>query len=670
MRPATTRALRRGLLVLVAGVIGAVALHLRRPTPPPPQALPAGPVAGAAGTSVGDLVFRRFKGEHEGFVLKAKKMIGQEGDESNFQGVDVELSYMARGKPGKARITADACRYNAPQERAVFQGNVHVATEDGLELDSESLIYRGDKGLARTPDPVRFKRKEVSGTATGLEYRAETGALELLADVFLRIEGERGPPAEIRARRAEGSREEAIVRLSGDVDVVQGGDTLKAQRLNINLNDELTAAYRAVAVDDVELRTGGKAPLPGTTGATKLKGPRVLKAGKLDIWFREDRSIKEATAAPDGDLLVLPGPGEVAERRRVKARVLAFRFDEQGRLLELQAQRDAVVTAEPVKGPKEALRTVTAGDLVAFFDPETGDTRKIEFDRGVTFAEGARTARGGRAVFEGDRSVIVLHGDPELRDETEGSQLKARQIAIAQVTGDLEARGDVRHIRRAQARPSGRKGFLSGEDAMTVILARSLVYTAKGKSARYAGGALLRSGKDEVRGDTLVLEEPAPDARKLVATGSVVTRLNPRPKASERKPPAPLEGRANEMVYEDALRQIVYTGDVTVSQGDIRTKSPKATLTLNASGDDLETLVAGEPVEIEQGQRKANGARATYTPANETVLLVGDKAVLKDPGQQVEGRTLTFRVGDDTILVDGQEQARTEAVIRRTPKTP
>jgi lipopolysaccharide transport protein LptA/LPS export ABC transporter protein LptC len=654
----------------MGGVVAAVAISLRRPPPPPPPPLPTGPAAGAAGTSVGGLVFRRFKGEHEGFVLKAEKSLGQQGDDTTFQGVDVELQYMARGKPGKARITADSCRYNPAQERAVFQGKVHVSTEDGFELDSESLIYRGDKGLARTTDPVRFKRKEMSGTATGLEYRAETGALELPADVFLRIEKDSGPPAEVRARRAEGSREEAMIRLTGDVEVVQGSDTLKAQRLNINLNDELTAAYRAVAVDDVELRTAGTTPLPGTTGATKLKGPRVLKAGKLDIWFHDDRSIKEATASPDAELVVMPGPGEVSERRRVKARVLAFRFDEQGRLVELQAQRDAVVTAEPLKGPKQAVRTVSAGNLVATFDPESGDTQKIEFQREVRFAEGQRTARGGRAVFEGGRDVIVLRGDPELRDEAEGSELKARQIEIVQATGDLEAQGEVRHTRRAQAGPSGRKAFLSGEDAMTVILAENLAYTAKGKSARYTGGALLRTGNDEVRGDTLVLEEPSPEKRGLRGSGSVVTRLTPRPKPSEKKPPAPIEARANEMVYEDARRQIIYTGEVTIAQGDIRTKSPKATLTLNASGDDVETLVAGEPVEIEQGRRKANGARATYTPANETVLLVGEKVVLKDPEQQVEGRTLTFRVGDDTILVDGQEQVRTEAVIRRAPKTP
>ena len=210
MRPATTRALRRGLLVLVAGVVAAVAISLRRPPPPPPPPLPTGPAAGAAGTSVGELVFRRFKGEHEGFVLKAEKSLGQQGDDTNFQGVDVEIAIHG---PGQAREGPDhrptPAGTTPAQERAVFQGKVHVTTEDGFELDSESLIYRGDKGLARTTDPVHFKRKELSGTATGLEYRAETGALELPGR---RLPAHRGatrapPPRSARAGpRAAGRR--------------------------------------------------------------------------------------------------------------------------------------------------------------------------------------------------------------------------------------------------------------------------------------------------------------------------------------------------------------------------------------------------------------------------------------------------------------------------------
>src|SRR5262245_24821036 len=106
MTPATTRVLRRGLLVLVAAVVAAVAWSIRKPATPPPVALPADTPAGGAGTSVGELVLRRFKGEQEGFVLKAKKTLSQEGAETRFQGVDVELHYLARGEAGKAHITA------------------------------------------------------------------------------------------------------------------------------------------------------------------------------------------------------------------------------------------------------------------------------------------------------------------------------------------------------------------------------------------------------------------------------------------------------------------------------------------------------------------------------------------------------------------------------------
>ena len=211
---------------------------------------------------------------------------------------------------------------------------------------------------------------------------------------------------------------------------------------------------------------------------------------------------------------------------------------------------------------------------------------------------------------------------------------------------------------------------MSSDSAPTVIVADRLDYASKEKRAVYEGKALLRSGKDEVRAQTLVLEEPAPDRRRMTATGDVVSLLHPRAKEPAEKPPAPVEGRAAQMVYEEARREIQYDGDVVLRQGDIKTKSPKATVTLGEDGGSVKTLVAGEPVEVEQGERRATGTRGTYTPENETMVLVGEKVTLKDPGRQLDGRTLTFHVGDDRILVDGQEQVRTEAVIHRQPKSP
>ncbi|HVQ29524.1 MAG TPA: LPS export ABC transporter periplasmic protein LptC [Vicinamibacteria bacterium] len=672
MTPATTRALRRGLLVLVGGVVAAVAWSIRKPTVPPPVALPATAAAGVPGTSVGELVLRRFKGEHEGFVLKAKKTLSQEGAETRFQGVDVEVHYVERGEPGKAHITADECRYSSETERAVFQGSVHVVTADGFELDSESLIYRGDKGLVKTADPIRFKRGTVSGTSTGMDYREAGGEVELPADVFVRIEDDtgKGPATEIRSARANVGRDRALLRFEDDVRVVQGDDSLKAEKLTVNLNAELTAAYRAVATGDVELLTKGAAPLPGLQGTAQTKGARLLKGNRLDVWFRDDHTLKEATASPDAELLVMPGPRDPPENRRVRSRVLAFRFDEQGRMVELQAQKDAVATVEPLRGSTVQARSVAAGNFVAQLDPETGAAKTVDFEKTVEFKEGTRSAHGASARYEGERDTLLLRGNPDLSDESDGSVLKARTIEITNATGDIAARDQVRHTRRARTAEKGKSGFLGSDSAPTVIVADKLDYASKTKKARYEGKALLRSGKDEVRAETIVLEEPAPESRRLTAIGSVVSLLHPRPKDPGEKPSPPIEGRAAQMVYEEARGQILYDGEVTLRQGEIKTKSPKATVTLDADGGTVKTLVAGEPVEVEQGERHATGTQGTYTPENETMVLVGEKVTFKDPGQQLEGRTLTFHLGDDRILVDGQEQVRTEAVIRRQPKTP
>jgi lipopolysaccharide transport protein LptA len=111
---------------------------------------------------------------------------------------------------------------------------------------------------------------------------------------------------------------------------------------------------------------------------------------------------------------------------------------------------------------------------------------------------------------------------------------------------------------------------------------------------------------------------------------------------------------------------VVYTGEVQIRQGDILTLSPEAVVTLTDERDGVVHIVAGEPVVVRQGERRAEGRTGTYTPANETMVLEGDDVVLQDVDRQIRGRILTFKVGEDRIRVDGQEEARTEAIFRKS----
>ena len=76
------------------------------------------------------------------------------------------------------------------------------------------------------------------------------------------------------------------------------------------------------------------------------------------------------------------------------------------------------------------------------------------------------------------------------------------------------------------------------------------------------------------------------------------------------------------------------------------------------------------PVEVHQGTRRATGRTGTYSPASETLVLVGDEVVLQDEDRRVTGRVLTFQVGDDRIRIDGREETRTEAVFSKREAPP
>jgi lipopolysaccharide transport protein LptA len=269
--------------------------------------------------------------------------------------------------------------------------------------------------------------------------------------------------------------------------------------------------------------------------------------------------------------------------------------------------------------------------------------------------------------------TIVLTREPRIVDEAEGSELRGREIRIGTRTRAVSASGSVRHEVKGKGRRAGLFAAPGGgaekpaakPQEPTVIVCREFEYDPQARSARYRENALMRSGEDEVRAPLITLDEPGPGQRRMTATGGVASVLHPQAAKGSAREPAAVETRSKEMVYEEAKSRVVYSGDVEIRQGDILTKSPEAVVLLGKDGETVDKLLAGEPVEVHQGIKRANGERGTYTPANETFVLVGEKVVLHDADRRLEGRMLTFEVGSDRIRVDGREEVRTEAVFRR-----
>jgi lipopolysaccharide transport protein LptA/LPS export ABC transporter protein LptC len=660
MTPGATRTLRRALLGLLLAVTAAVAWSLRRPPPLPPVGGTGPPSSGA---SFGGLVYRSFQEGKENYVVRARASAGQDQEGMHLQGVEVTFPRVVDGKPADSTVSSEECLYDPVRQKAFFHGHVRVVTGEGLDLETESLSYRGDQGRAESKEAVRFKRNTLSGSSTGIVYQAGEGRVELLADVVLRVENGDRPPTEIRSAYASAMRDQSAVRFEGDVQVTQDADTLKADHLTLDLTADREAIDHALALDNVEARTGAASALPGVP-STAGRGPRILRCRRLAIWFRENRQLQEATAVRNAELEAFPGPGEPAEHRRLQAHAITFRFDEEGRLKQLEAGVGVFLSAEPIPPAQAPPRTVRCESLTAVIDPVLGDLLTAEFADSVEFTQGKRRAFSQAARYDQSLSTLNLSLQPRLVDEEQASDLRADVIDLGTQNGNLAARENVRHLFSGKHGPL-RSGALT-RDTPTVIIARKLDYDGASRTARYQDNALLRSGQDEVRAPVIILEEPVGAPRRLRARGGVVSILNPH-SSEPGKPPAPVEVRGREMVYEEAKQQIVYTGEVAIRQGDIRSKSPQATVNLSKDGSAVQTLVAGEPVEVVQGERKGVGARGTYTPDTETFTLVGEKVTVNDPTQQVEGRSLTFHVGDDRILVDGREEVRTESIFKRTP---
>ncbi len=660
------KAIRAALLIGAAVLVAAVVVSLR-PRPKAGEPKDAA-VRATRETRTQGLVYRSFKEGQERWVMEAAGMRGTEGDALRLEGVKFSSRYMSLGQPGTVTIEADECAYAEAMERATFRKNVRVTTADGFEMLTDSLVYRGDRGVAKTDDPARFTRKDITGTATGFDYTADTGKIVLEKDVVFHVNDPDNPPAEIRSQRAVAERQKGTLRFSDGVRATQGADRLASKNLTLSFDAETRDLTRAIATGQVELHTSGASALPGAgPGAGSQTGPRILLTKRLELRYRPDRTLESAGAIGNADLTLLPAPREPREKRRLKAHALDFEFDPQGQIQRARGRQDAVFSIEPLVKGQGALQTVKADRFKARMVPGSSEPEEILFNGQVSFERGSQRATADTARFIGAEQLLRLSDDPRVFED--GNELSAWGIAVGTRSGDVHARRDVRHLLRGR-KGAGEPGLLSGGETPTQITAREMRYVSKTKTATYTDEALLRSGKDEIRAPVLVIEEDAKAGRKLTASPGAVSLLHPQAAGAGKPTLAPVEGRGQAMVYEEAAARIVYTGDVSLKQGDIVTKAPAATVSLTADGKGIEKLVAGEPVEVQQGTRRATGRLAVYTPGNETMLLTGDEVQLQDGQRTTRGRSLTFHVGDDRILVDGREEGRTETILKKEPSQP
>jgi lipopolysaccharide transport protein LptA len=197
------------------------------------------------------------------------------------------------------------------------------------------------------------------------------------------------------------------------------------------------------------------------------------------------------------------------------------------------------------------------------------------------------------------------------------------------------------------------------QDQPVTVLSNTLDYDGTASKGIYTGSVRLFQSDTSIKAATIVLDDKTGD---LVATGPVTTTtLLEQTTKDKKKEKAHSIATANDFKYEDAIRRLTYTGDahMTGPQGDMT--AAKIELYLKPSGDELERAEAYDALTLREQNRTTTGARMTYTTDDEKYVVTGTPVEIVDEcGRHTTGKTLTFTKATDTIVVDGNNQVRTQ----------
>jgi lipopolysaccharide export system protein LptA len=341
-----------------------------------------------------------------------------------------------------------------------------------------------------------------------------------------------------------------------------------------------------------------------------------------------------------------------------------------------------------------APQVIAAPEMAVTFGAN-GDWDILDESGGVHFQQADRNATAAHARIVQSTDTITLDGSPVISDVV--SRTTASNATINQKSGDLRLSGGVASTYLPASnspKQSDAVGFGSGA---AHISADTLVGSISAGHVVYTGHARLWQGESVLDADRIELWR---DDKKLQATGHVVAVFpqasgpfaTPFGEAAEARKPARSRAPGSAPSSGPTLWKVVaptltywadqgkahLEGGVVASsdQGTLESRTldvflgptavgastaPTAASTLPAAGSrQLDRVLAQGGVVVRQGDRRAMAEQGEYTAADGKFVLSGGQPTVSDGSSNTAtGRSLTFFVANDTILIDSQEGSRT-----------
>ncbi|MDD9912976.1 MAG: lipopolysaccharide transport periplasmic protein LptA [Alphaproteobacteria bacterium] len=120
--------------------------------------------------------------------------------------------------------------------------------------------------------------------------------------------------------------------------------------------------------------------------------------------------------------------------------------------------------------------------------------------------------------------------------------------------------------------------------------------------------------------------------------------------------PLPLDIEANQMVMAFDDQNAVFSGNVSIKQGDITLLCETLTLQQGEDGS-LAEVIATNNVRLTRGTETASGNKATYLPNTQMLVLKGN-VTLQRGSSTLKGETLHYNLADGTLKIQNGAQGQ------------
>jgi lipopolysaccharide export system protein LptA len=574
---------------------------------------------------------------------------------------DVEVDMAASERTGGLPVTATGGSLEIRRnERIVFlnapalvrQGSRELsAGRISIELDAD---FHAQRAIAEDHPSVRSK------TADG-EFSASGG----------RFEGFLNPQGSIDRIIADG-------KVAGTNRTKTGTDTFSMSRAEFTMQGKQNLLKTMAATGDVVF------------DSQQGSDSRSLQTQSLLVKFGPGKQPDKARVESAETL----APGTIisktaTESTELRSKKFVTQFNAAGQMEKLFGYSGAEIRRQIGSA---APQVGSANELEATF-AANGEWVTLEEKGNVKFQQADRQASAARARVARATDTITMEGSPVLSDAV--SRTTASNVTIEQKSGDIRATGGVVSTYSPAAQGSAAPVTLGSGTGH--ISAQTLTGSTASGHVIYTGHARLWQADSVLQANQI---EVWRDEKKLVATGSVVavfpqasgpdgktTFAAPAAHAATQGAAAGSAAPHGPTLWEIHAPMLTYWSDtgkahledgVTANsqEGSMEsrtldvflTPAPQGTQSVQRSktasapsgARQLDHALALGGVTVRQGDRQGKAEQAEYTAADGKFVLSGGNPIITDASSDTTtGRSLTFFVANDTILIDSQEGSRT-----------